>query len=709
VQVNADATDEADETFSVNLSNAVNAVISRGKGTGTIRNDDPNPAMTIADASLTEGVSKNAIVKVSLLKASANTVTVQYATADGSATAGSDYTAVSGTLTFKPGQTAKSISVPILDDTVAEPDENFLVNLSGSSNAVLVRTQATVTIHNDDTTLSINNVQVTEGGIGGATSADFTVSLSAAVSFPVTVNYATANGTAAASEDYAVNNGTLTFAPNQTSQTVSVQVFGDTQYEPSETFFVNLSGAGNAIISQAKGTGTILNNNPPPTVSISNVSQAEGSSGTTPFTFMVRLSASADVTVTVPYSTADGSATAPTDYTAAGGTLTFSPGQTSKTISVLVNGDTDSGSDQNFFVNLGAPTNATLGNSQGTGTILNDNPDRLMTIGNVTTTDGSSGMKSFNFTVKLSSASTQTVTVEYATADGTATAAEGDYLPTAGVLTFLPGKTTQTVTVKVNGNTTVEADENFVVDLSNLVNARLITSQGVGTILDDDLSLAINNISITQPTGGTAQATFTVNLSAAASFPVIVQFATVNGSATAGTDYVTDSGTLTFNPGQTSQSITALVLGESVNEATETFQVKLSNSSNAIIGQATGTATVLNSVPVPSISINNVTMTEENSGPAAFTFTVSLSAPSGQTVTVHYATMDDTATAAENDYQAASSTLTFAPGQTTKTITILVYDELAPESTEDFFVVLSNPVNATLGNSQGTGTILSND
>jgi hypothetical protein len=263
--------------------------------------------------------------------------------------------------------------------------------------------------------------------------------------------------------------------------------------------------------------------------------------------------------------------------------------------------------------------------------------------------------------------------------------------------------------VKVNGNTAVEADENFVVNLSNPVNARLISSQGVGTILDDDLSLAINNISITQPTGGTAQATFTVNLSAAASFPVIVQFATVNGSATAGTDYVTDSGTLTFNPGQTSQSITALVLGESVNEATETFQVKLSNSSNAIIGQATGTATVLNSVPVPSISINNVTMTEENSGPAAFTFTVSLSAPSGQTVTVHYATMDDTATAAENDYQAASSTLTFAPGQTTKTITILVYDELAPESTEDFFVVLSNPVNATLGNSQGTGTILSND
>src|SRR5207247_7108928 len=133
----------------------------------------------------------------------------------------------------------------------------------------------------------------------------------------------------------------------------------------------------------------------------------------------VSLSTASGQTVTVPYATADGTATlAGSDYQAASGTLTFAPGIISKTISVLVNGDTVTEPDETFVVNLSSPTNAMLSNAQGTGTILNDDPNPLLSINHVAATEGNSGTKTFSFAVTLSAASTQTITVQYATADG---------------------------------------------------------------------------------------------------------------------------------------------------------------------------------------------------------------------------------------------------------------------------------------------------
>jgi hypothetical protein len=145
------------------------------------------------------------------------------------------------------------------------------------------------------------------------------------------------------------------------------------------------------------------------------------------------------------------------------------------------------------------------------------------------------------------------------------------------------------------------------------------------------------------------------------------------------------------------------------NEANETFTVVLSNSSNAIIARSKGTATVINTAPLPMISINNVALLESDGNTTTFTFTVSLSVASGQSVSVQYATQDGTATTAENDYQASSGTLTFAPYQTSKTVTVTVNGDSIFESPENFFVNLSNPINATFANSKGTGTIINDD
>jgi hypothetical protein len=227
--------------------------------------------------------------------------------------------------------------------------------------------------------------------------------------------------------------------------------------------------------------------------SIDDVGMAEGNSGTTSFTFTVTLSPASTGPVTVDFATADGTAAAPGDYTAASGTLTFAPGELTKTITVSANGDTLCEPDETFFVNLSNPTGgATIDDAQGQGTVMNDDPCLLsLSIDDVTVTEGNAGMTSAVFTVTLSQASTTPVTVDFATADGTATA-PGDYAATSGTLTFAPGETTKTIAVSVNGDTLVEPDETFFVNLSNPTGGATIDdAQGEGTIVNDDLSPAV--------------------------------------------------------------------------------------------------------------------------------------------------------------------------------------------------------------------------
>ena len=192
----------------------------------------------------------------------------------------------------------------------------------------------------------------------------------------MTVNYATANNSAVAGSDYTATSGQLSFAPGQTTKTVTVLVLGDLLDEANETFFVDLSGAINATIADSRGVGTITDNDPLPSLSINDVSLTEGNSGTKAFTFTVTLSPASGRTVTVNFVTANGTARAGTfgsaDYVGTSGTLTFSAGSTTRSVTVSVRGDTTRESNETFFVNLSGALNATIADSQGLGTIVND-------------------------------------------------------------------------------------------------------------------------------------------------------------------------------------------------------------------------------------------------------------------------------------------------------------------------------------------------
>lgn len=558
----------------------------------------PQSSLSVNDVSVNEGHSGTtaATFTITLSAASAETVTVNYATADGTATAGSDYTAGSGTLTFAPGETSKTVTVSITGDTVTESNETFTVNLSGPTNATLGDGQGVATIVNDDTppSLRVNDVTVTEGNSGPVT-AVFTVTLTPAGTQAVTVNWATSNGSAIAGYDYTYASGTLSFAPGETSKTVSVNVTGDVLDENNELLYLNLSGAVNATISDSWGYGTIADDDAEPAVSVNIVSVTEGHSGSVSAVFTLSLSAASGRTVYVYWSTANGTAVAGSDYVSASGTAYIYAGQTSKTVSVSVTGDTVSEADETFFLNLTGASYATIADNQGVGTIADDDgpvtPD--MSIADVYRTEGTGGTTTASVNVSLSAASTQTVTVNWATADGTATAGS-DYTAANGTLTFAPGETSKAVSVSVTGDNWDEPSETFTVNLSGAVYANLVDGTGVVSVGDDDFTdIRISDISVAEGQTGTTLATFTVSLSVPSAWMLAVNWSTSNDTATAGTDYTAASGTVTFNPGETSKPITVILGGDRADEGNERFFVNIS-SPNGYVADGQGIGTIVN-------------------------------------------------------------------------------------------------------------------
>ncbi len=265
ITVLGDAIDEFDETFSVRLSSPQNLVIADVEGLGTILDDDPLPVLSASDAIVPEanaGQTTVASVDVALTGLTEKTVHVDYAIADGTATAPDDYTPTTGTLSFAPGQTVQSVQVPIVGDDLVEGAETFALNLSGADQATIGQGQATVTVQDNDqaapVTISIGDQSIKEGDSGVKT-LTFTVSLwqPAAAS----VDYQTANGSALAPGDYLAANGHVDFtADGPTSQTVSVSIVGDRRLEHLESFFVNLVNASGGQIADGQAAGEIRDN-----------------------------------------------------------------------------------------------------------------------------------------------------------------------------------------------------------------------------------------------------------------------------------------------------------------------------------------------------------------------------------------------------------------------------------------------------------------
>ena len=724
VAVVGDLVDEAaTETFTVNLGTAVNANVTAGTGTGTIQDDDGPPGLSIADLSQNEGNSgsTNFNFVVTLAAPSAQQVTVVYTTSIGSATlVDNDFATTTGTLTFAPNVTSQNATVVVNGDTKNEANETFTVTLSSAVNSDITDGIATGTITNDDPqpSLTIGDVAAKPEGNASTTAYTFPVTLSAASGQQVTVAFTATAGTATSADgDFAATSGILTFAPGETSKNVTVNVNGDTKNEANETFTVVLSGAVNASISDGTGASTINNDDPVPDMSIAGVTLTEGNTGTKNFGFNVTLSAASGQPVTVVFATANGTATAGSDYATTSGTLTFAPGETSKTINVAVNGDTLSEFNESFTVNLTGAVNANVTASSATGTITNDDQPPGLSIGDVTLTEGNAGTKNFTFTVSLAQASGVPITVDFATGGGNATAGT-DYTATSGVLTFAAGETSKSITVLVNGDLVNEADETFNVTLSNASGSTPISIPvGIGTITNDDVvNVTIGDASQNEGNTGTTSFTFNVTLSASSDQAITIPFSTSGGTATAGADFASTSGTLTFAAGETSKQVTVAVNGDTTFENNESFQVNLSTSAAGVtLVKAIGAGSIVNDDAAPTIAIGDIAQLEGTvtGGFTNFVFNVTVTGATELPLTVVYTTADGTAITGTGpngrDYNAQSGTLTFAAGETNKTVTVQVRADRAFENDETFSVDLSAAANATIADNTATATIQNDD
>jgi hypothetical protein len=552
---------------------------------------------------------------------------------------------------------------------------------------------------NDSAVLSINDVTVTEGN-AGTVNATFTVSLSLPSTKTVTVNYQTANSTAIAGTDYESAGGALSFDPGQTAKTFSVAVKGDITDEDNETFFVNLSSPSNASIADSQGIGTITDDDGAPMLSIVDATVNEGNAGIVNAAFTVNLAPASSKTVTVTYQTADNTAIAGNDYTAAGpATLTFSPGETVKTVNIAVLGDDTDEDDETFYVNLSAPVNAAIADAQAVGTIKSDDAPPSLSINDVSVSEGNEGTVNATFTVTLSTASSRTVTAEYLTVNNTAIGGS-DYVSVAPTkLTFAPGETSQPLDIAVIGDVTEENDETFFVNLINPSNASIADNQGLGTIKNDDgaSSLSVNDVTVTESNAGTVSAMFTVTLSAPSSKIITVNCNNSDSTATAGKDYTAVNTTLTFNPGETLKTVNVFVLADTLYEKNETFSVNLSDESNAGIADHQGIGTIKDDDAPPAISVKDAVADE---GVVSMTFVVTLSEKSELEASADYVV--SSSSIARSNLEPLSGKVSIPAGSLSAVITI---DLLASGINGVFNVDLNNPVNATLRDNRGVGLI----
>ena len=656
-----DAVDEADvETFSFALSSPGNATLAAGgaTATGSIRDDDVAPVVAAEDTTAAE-TGGEMVFSVGLTGATEREVSVDYETVDVSATAGSDYVLASGTLTFAAGETAGSVAVTLLQDALDEGDEVLTLSLDDARNARL-GASGDGTIR-DGGSPALRIADATAAETSGAL--EFAVTASGAAAREMRVDYATMDGTAIAGQDYTEATGTLVFAVGEVSQSIRVAVAEDTQTEGLETLTVVLGNTENATLADAEATGTI-SDAALPQLSVFDADVAEGGDAV----FRVELSATAPREVSFDYGTADGSATAGTDYTAASGRATIAAGATGTSITIATAEDGLDEEDETFGFSLGQPLFATITDGTATGTIRDGDARPTVSVATASARED----RPLRFAVTLSVPSALEVAVDFETRDGTAVS-PADYTETTGKLTFAPGVVARQVVVPVYQDRLDEPHETLSLVLESPVNAVFDgdDERAAGIILDDDatpaLALVVDPIEVSER--GETSAVLAVEIDGESTF---VQDTTItlalSGSASAGADYgVTDAAgsalaapyRLVLPAGAASVSARLRAVDDDVDDDGETVTIRARRD-----GRNVGSARTLRIADddETGVVVDPTALTVAEGGTGAYTVALASEPTATVTVTV----------SSDNDDVTAGGPLTFTASDwsTPQTVTV---------------------------------------
>ena len=411
-------------------------------------------------------------VQVTLSTPSDFPVTVDYATSNNTAVAGNDYNAASGTLSFAPGETAKTFTVTVFDDVLDETNETVTLHLSNMTNAQQGNPdEVTLTIIDDDAapTLSFTtgSITVSEDSV----TAVLDVVLSAESGKTLHVPISIINGTAKSGQDFLLGSDKITLVPGETSKKVTVQIIDDQVSELNETFTVKLGDPGDALLGDITQAVVTIEDNDPPGVQFTDASLVIDEHGV-----RARIEVSVTEAMPSPFSvqlrTVDKTAVSGEDYRPVNITLNFVKGELNKHIFVDILDDDVSEGSETFELELFNVQGTTLAAQSVTEVVIEDN-DQLPMLsfaqGNYT---GFEGNGSVTVRLVLSAASGQVVTANYMAVDGTAVNGS-DYTLTSGTVLFTPGQTSKTITIPLVVDGVDEAEETFSLQLITASNADL--------------------------------------------------------------------------------------------------------------------------------------------------------------------------------------------------------------------------------------------
>ena len=638
--------------------------------------------LSIGDARVDEGDTGSVTLgfAVTLDRAATEAVRVDWATSDGSARAGTDYTAGSGTVTFGAGDSRRTVSVTVAGDMVDEPNETLTVTLSGASGATVGDGVATGTITDDDdapaVTLVLTPASVSEAG-GQST---VTARLDRPSSEATVVAVSAAPVAPAVAGDYTLSASTaLTIAAGRTASTgvVAITAVDDTVDAPHKTVTVSATATNaQGVTAPSSVTLTIRDDDDAPAVTLrlssDSISEAVGQSTVTA-TLDRASSAATTVTVTVaPVAPAVAG-----DYTLSASTaLTIAAGRTASTGTVTITAVDNAVDAPHKTVTV----SATAANAQGvtapgsvTLTVRDDDDAPAVTLRLSPDSVGEAGGTS-TVTAALDRPSSEETTVTVSAAP-VAPAVAGDYTLSGSRLTIAPGATASTGTVTVTG-----VDDDVVTGTKQVtVSGVAANAQGIGgppsvtlSIADDDApGLSIADASVAEGDTGSTPMTFTVVLSPVALSTVTVDWATADATARAGTDYAAASGRLAFGAGDSRRTVTVMVSGDGVDEPDRTFTVVLSGASGAAVSDGTATGTIRDDDDPPAVTLVLVPDSiAEAGGRSEVTALLDRASSEETTVTVSAAPV---APAVAGDYALDERTvLTIAAGRTMSARTVAI-------------------------------------
>ena len=681
VTITDDALDEPDnETFAVVVSAVTGASVAQAQATFTVTDNDDPPSFSISDAEATEGPGASVDFTVSLDAASGRPTEVEWrAVSDEDdarpATEDFDYQGTGATLTIPAGETEATISVQLLDDGDHEPTETFEVVLADPTNSVIADGTGEARILDDDTpTISIDDLSVSES----AATAQATVRLTRPAYDEVTLRYGTAAGTAIATMDYtAQSQVAVTIPAGATTATVAVPILADDVYEADESFFVDLSDPAVAELgSDTRAVITIVDDDAPPALSVGDAQAVAESAG--PLVFTVTRTGSTSLPATFSWSTADVTAEAGSDFTAASGTVTIPAASSSAQLQVQLVSDLVAENDETVAVTLSNPVNAVIIDGSATGVILDDDQTAARTPGVVvnpsalTVTEGGDG----SYTVELSSQPAADVTVAIIGHSGTDLSLSGTTLSGDDELTFTTANwnTAQTVTVSADDDADAVADA--AVTLTHTATSGSHSSAPVAvtvTITETDTAevLAVpGNL----PVAENGSSTYTVALATQPSANVTV---TVTGHT--GSDLTLSAARLTFTPDNwgTPQTVTVTAAADAdgVNDEVTLTHTASGGGYGAAAAKLVAVTVADDDASEIVVKPSELTMSEGGSS----SYTVELSSPPTAEVTV-------TVSAPEADLTILSAeprTLRFTPSDWDQPQTVTLAAGYDADTAED--------------------------